>query len=111
VVKLTYAFFFFSNSSEKKKNETDLRLTHAHTKQNKKLTHTYSRIKKSVGYVKPEEKKPEVKPISVTDAASTSSMSFREKLKELTEAHRDGLLNKDEFEGAKKDAVNQFLSR
>ena len=49
----------------------------------------------------------------MADAAtpSASSLSFREKLKELTDAHREGLLNKDEFEGAKKDVVDKFLSR
>ena len=45
----------------------------------------------------------------MADTPSASSMSFREKLKELTEAHRDGLLSKDEFEGAKKDVVDKFL--
>ena len=47
----------------------------------------------------------------MADTPYASSMSFREKLKELTEAHRDGLLSKDEFEGAKKDVVDKFLSR
>eukprot|EP00938_MAST-03A_sp_MAST-3A-sp1_P002693 g2693.t1 len=70
------------------------------------------RIKKSTGW-KPADKTEEAKPVTVADAVtpSASSMSFREKLKELTEAHRDGLLNKDEFEGAKKDVVDKFLSR
>lgn len=74
--------------------------------------HHNSRIKKSTGW-KPAEKTEEAKPVSVADAAtpSASSLSFREKLKELTDAHREGLLNKDEFEGAKKDVVDQFLSR